>query len=149
MSVADAQQAALDRGLIFVLDDETEPVSFDSGLVSLVASQTPDSGIEVVIGDEVRVRIGSLIQRTVPDLVGLSQPEAEGLLGARGLILTVTGDTPVSAESGLVGMIATQQEAVDSEVGDGSTIHVTLGVLEEPPTTTTTTTTTTIPPPEA
>ena len=143
MSVAEAQQAALDRGLIFILDDETEPVAFDSGLVGLVASQTPEAGTEVVIGDEVRVRLGSLIQRRVPDLVGLSIPEAEGLLASRGLTLTVTGETPVSAESGLVGFIATQQEEVNSEVDDGSTIHITLGVLEQPPTTTTTSTTTT------
>jgi serine/threonine-protein kinase len=142
MSVAEAQQSALDRGLIFILDDETEPVSFDSGLVGLVASQTPDSGTEVIIGDEVRVRLGSLIQRKVPELVGLSIPEAEGLLASRGLTLTVTGETAVSAESGLVGFIATQEEEVDSEVGDGSTLHVTIGILEEPPTTTTTTTTT-------
>ncbi len=150
MTVAAAQQSALNRGLIFILDDETEPVTLDSGLVGLVAFQTPDNGTEVVIGDEVRVRLGTLIQRTVPDLVGLSQPEAEGLLASRGLTLTVTGDTPVAAGSGLVGKIATQEEAANSRVGDGSTIRVTLGVLEVPPTTTTTTTTTTpttLPPP--
>ncbi|MCP3975559.1 MAG: Stk1 family PASTA domain-containing Ser/Thr kinase [bacterium] len=134
MSVADAQQAALNRGLIFILEDDTEPVTFDSGLVGLVAAQTPGGGTEVIVGDEIRVRLGSLIQRTVPDLTGLTQEEAEALLADLGLTLEIVGDTPVEPDSGLDGLIAAQDEAVDSQVDDGSTIHVRMGIIVPPPT---------------
>jgi len=134
MSVADAQRRALDLGLIFILEDDTEPVTLDSGLVGLVAAQTPDGGTEVIVGDEVRIRLGSLIQRVVPDLSEMTQEDAETLLATLGLKLEVVGETPVEDEA-LAGLIVTQEEAADSEIGDGSTIHVTLGVFVPPPTT--------------
>lgn len=134
LSVADAQQAALNRGLIFILEDDTEPVTFESGLVGLVAAQDPEGGSEVIVGDEIRVRLGSLIQRTVPDLTGLTQEEAETLLADLGLKLEIVGDTPVEPDSGLEGLIAAQDEPLDSQVDDGSTIHVRLGIIVPPPT---------------
>jgi serine/threonine-protein kinase len=146
MSVAAAQQQALELGLIFILEDDTEPVTFDSGLDGLVAAQTPAGGGEVVIGDEVRVRIGSLIQREVPDLVGLSVEEAEVVLAEVGLRLEVIGETEVENEAD-AGLVATQEFEPGTELDDGTTIQVTVGIFVPPTTTTTTTTTTTLPPP--
>ena len=133
MTVADAQQAALDLGLIFVLEEDTEPVTFASGLDGLVAAQTPADGSEVVIGDEVRVRLGKLIQREVPDLIGMTVEEAEAALADLGLTLEVTGETEVTEEDELEGLIATQEQEAGSMVDDGSTIQVTIGVLAPPP----------------
>ena len=133
MTVADAQQAALDLGLIFVLEEDTEPVTFASGLDGLVAAQTPGDGSEVVIGDEVRVRLGKLIQREVPDLIGMTVQEAEAALADLGLTLEVTGESEVTEEDELEGLIATQEQEAGSNVDDGSTIQVTIGVLAPPP----------------
>ena len=60
-----------------------------------------------------------------------------------GLTLIVIGETEVPVESGLAGLIASQDQPAGTSVRDGSTVQVTIGVLP-PPTTTTTTTTTTI-----
>ncbi|NND03792.1 MAG: PASTA domain-containing protein, partial [Acidimicrobiia bacterium] len=133
MTVGDAQQAALDLGLIFVLEDDPEPVTADSGLDGLVAIQNPGFGSEVVLGDEVRVRIGSLIQREVPDLIGLTVEEAQTLLADLGLTLEVLGDTPVEDENEQ-DLIQTQSVEAGSEVDDGSIIQVTVGVFVPPPT---------------
>ena len=133
MTVGDAQQAALDLGLIFVLEDDPEPVTADSGLDGLVAVQNPASGAEVVLGDEVRVRIGTLIQREVPDLTGLTVEEAEIILTGLGLVLEVLGDTPVEDQN-QEGLIQTQNVEAGTEVDDGSVIQVTVGVFVPPPT---------------
>lgn len=134
MSVADAQRAALNLGLIFVLEDDSEPVTFESGLAGLVAAQRPRSGTEVVVGDEVRVRLGSLIQREVPDLVGMTVEDATEMLAGIGLELEVVGETPVSEEDELEGLIATQLPEAGTLVDDGSKVEVTIGVLIPPPT---------------
>ncbi|NND01484.1 MAG: Stk1 family PASTA domain-containing Ser/Thr kinase, partial [Acidimicrobiia bacterium] len=133
MTVGDAQQEALDLGLIFVLEDDPEPVTADSGLDGLVAFQNPRSGAEVVLGDEVRVRIGTLIQREVPDLTGLTVEEAQIILTDLGLVLEVIGDTPVEDENEQ-DLIQTQSIEAGSDVDDGSIIQVTVGVFVPPPT---------------
>ena len=133
MTVGDAQQAALDLGLIFVLEDDPEPVTADSGLDGLVAVQNPSTGSEVVLGDEVRVRIGTLIQREVPDLTGLTVEEAQTILTDLGLVLEVIGDTPVEDENEQ-GLIQTQSIEPGTEVDDGSVVQVSVGVFVPPPT---------------
>jgi len=133
MTVGDAQQAALDLGLIFVLEDDPEPVTADSGLDGLVAVQIPGSGSEVVLGDEVRVRIGTLIQREVPDLTGLTVEEAETILIDLGLVLEVIGDTPVEDQN-QEGLIQSQSVEAGTEVDDGSVIQVSVGIFVPPPT---------------
>ncbi len=133
MTVGDAQQEALDLGLIFVLEDDPEPVTADSGLDGLVAVQSPRSGAEVVLGDEVRVRIGTLIQREVPDLTGLTVEEAQIILDDLGLVLEVIGDTPVEDQD-QEGLIQTQSVEAGEEVDDGSVIEVSVGLFVPPPT---------------
>ena len=133
LPVGDAQQLALDLGLIFVLEDDPEPVTADSGLDGLVAVQNPGVGTEVVLGDEVRVRIGTLIQREVPDLIGLTVEEAQAVLDGLGLVLEVLGDTPVEDQE-QEGLIQTQSVEAGAMVDDGSVIQVTVGLFVPPPT---------------
>jgi beta-lactam-binding protein with PASTA domain len=80
------------------------------------------------------VSIGELIQREVPELIGLTQEEAAAALAEVGLVLEVTGETEVDPESGLVGLVATQDPEATVTVPDGSTVQVTIGVAPpEPP----------------
>jgi serine/threonine-protein kinase len=134
MTVDQARDTVTDLGLVFVLLDDTTPVTAGSDLDGLVASQSPPGGSTIKIGDEVRVSIGELIQREVPDLIGLTQEEAATALAEVGLVLEVTGETEVDPESGLVGLVATQDPEDTVTVPDGSTVQITIGVAPpEPP----------------
>ena len=103
-----------------------------SGLQGRVALQEPAAGTEMLPNDEVRIRLGVLRQAPVPDLIGMTEADARAELEARGLVLEVIGDTEVDEESGLDGLIATQDQLAGISVPDGTTIRVTLGVLPPP-----------------
>jgi beta-lactam-binding protein with PASTA domain len=86
--------------------------------------------------------IGALIQVTVPDLIGLSEEEADSLLTSMGLRLEVVGDSETE-DPELVGAVATQDPAEGTVLPDGSSVQATIGTLPPPTTTTTTAVTTT------
>jgi serine/threonine-protein kinase len=129
----EAHDAAEELGLILVVSDDTVEVSADSGLDGLVAQQNPESGTEVSAGSEITVRLGDVRQVTVPNLIGLSLEEAEAALEDRGLEIERVEDVVVDPDSGLEGLVAEQDPAVGTDVDDGSTVRVRIGVVEEPP----------------
>ncbi len=132
-TVPDAQALAAERGLTIVVDPETVDVTFASGLVGKIASQSPSPGTEVVFGDEIRVRLGVLLQVAVPDLTGMTEDDARAALLDVGLTLNVVGTVEVPPDSGLEGLIGSQDPSVGSLVDDGSVVTVALGVVTEPP----------------
>ena len=135
-SVPDAQRLAGERGLTIVVDPETVEVTQASGLVGMIAAQTPSAGTEVVFGAEIHVRLGVLIRVEVPDLVGLTQEEAEDALLDLGLTLVVGGTVEVPPDSGLENLVAGQSPEPGTMVDDGSVVSIDLGVVtppEEPP----------------
>ncbi len=141
------EEAVADLGLELIIDETPVPVTLASGLVGRVASMDPPSGSEVTINDAVRVGIGALQQFEVPNLVGMTQAEAQAALTSLGLQLDVLGEIQVDPNSGLVGRVAGQFPEAGALVDEGSAITVQVGVA--PATTTTTappTTTTTQPP---
>lgn len=141
-SIPEAQALASERGLTLVVDSETVPVSQDSGLVGMIAAQTPAAGTEAVFGDEIHVQLGVLLQVEVPDLTGMTEEEARAALLDLGLTLNVAGNVEVPPESGLEGKVAAQNPESGTMVDDGSVVTVDIGIVS-----TTTTTTTTEPPP--
>ncbi len=135
-SVVDANALATERGLTLVVDAETIEVTLASGLVGMIAAQSPSPGTEVVFGDEIHVRLGVLLQVSVPDLTGLSEEDARSALLAVGLTLNVVGTVEVPPESGLEGLVAGQTPEAGTMVDDGSVVSVDLGVVtpsEDPP----------------
>ncbi|MEA2002116.1 MAG: Stk1 family PASTA domain-containing Ser/Thr kinase [Actinomycetota bacterium] len=132
-TVDEAQTLAAERGLIIVIDLETEDVTLASGLVGKIASQTPAPGTEVVFGDEVHVRLGVLLQVEVPDLEGMAEDEARTALLEIGLTLNVVGTVEVPPDSGLEDLIGSQDPSAGSIVDDGSVVTVAIGVVTEPP----------------
>ncbi len=135
-SIPEAQALASERGLSLVVDSETVDVTQDSGLVGMIAAQTPSAGTEVVFGDEIHVKLGVLRQVQVPDLVGMSETDARAALLDRGLTLNVTGTVEVPADSGLEGVVAAQSPDAGTSVDDGSVVSVAIGVVTpttEPP----------------
>ena len=133
-TVEEAQSLASERGLIIVVDVETVDVTAASGLAGTIASQDPPPGTEVVAGDEIRVRLGVLVKVEVPDLTGLTEEEARSLLLDLGLTLNVVGTVEVPPDSGLEGLIGSQDPAAGTEIDDGSTVTAAIGVVtEEPP----------------
>jgi len=137
-SVIDAQAQASERGLTLVVDTETVPVSQDSGLVGMIASQTPPPGSDAVFGDEIHVRLGVLRQVEVPNLVGMTEEEASAALLEVGLTLNVVGTIEVPSDSGLEGLVAAQDPDSGSMVDDGSVVAVDIGVVTPSGSTTTT-----------
>jgi beta-lactam-binding protein with PASTA domain/predicted Ser/Thr protein kinase len=144
-TVEEAQALASELGLTITVDIERVPVTFASGLVNKIADQDPPPGTEVVFGDEVHVKLGTLVQVEVPDLEGVSEDDARVALLELGLTLNVVGTVEVPPDSGLEGLIGAQEPAAGTMVDDGSIVTVALGVITEPPPTTTTTTTTAAP----
>ena len=133
-TVDEARTIVSDLGLVFVQLETTTPVTADSGLDGLVATQSPPEGSTVNIGEEVAVSVGELIQVEVPDLIGLSEDDAADALEELGLTLEVVGNTEVDPEGDLIGMIATQEPSAGETVPDGSAVEVTIGVAPaEPP----------------
>jgi len=135
-SPQDAQSLAAERGLTLVVDTETVDVSLASGLVGMIAAQSPSAGTEVVFGDEIHVRLGVLLRVSVPDLEGMTEEEARTALLEVGLTLNVAGTVEVPPESGLEGLIAGQSPEPGNMVDDGSVVTVDIGVVtpeEEPP----------------
>lgn len=132
-TVEEAQALASELGLTIVVEIERIPVTFASGLVDKIATQTPTSGTEVVFGDEIRVQLGTLVQVAVPDLEGVSEDDARAALLDLGLTLVVEGTVEVPPDSGLEGLIGAQNPAPDTMVDDGSVVTVALGVVTVPP----------------
>ena len=135
-SPQDAQALAAERGLTLVVDTETVEVTLASGLVGMIAAQSPSAGTEVVFGDEIHVRLGVLLQVEVPDLEGMTEDQAREALLAAGLTLNVAGTVEVPPESGLEGLVAGQSPEPFQLVDDGSVVSIDLGVVtpeEEPP----------------
>jgi serine/threonine-protein kinase len=132
-TVEEAQALASERGLTITVEIERVPVTFTSGLVDKIASQTPTPGTEVVFGDEIRVQLGALRQVEVPDLTGATEDDARAALLELGLTLNVAGTVEVPPDSGLEGLIASQEPAAGATIDDGSVVTVALGVVTEPP----------------
>jgi serine/threonine-protein kinase len=142
-TVEQARRLATNLGMTFILEGDTVEVTLASGLEGLIAEQSPAPDIEAFPGDEMRVKIGVLIQVEIPSLFGLTVEEATAELEARGLVLEVVGTT-ITEDENLVDKVIEQDPAAGQRISDGSIIRVTVG--EPPPATTTTTTTTEAPP---
>ena len=133
-TVEEAQALASERGLVIVVDVETVDVTAASGLAGTIAAQDPPPGTEVVAGDEIQVRLGVLVKVAVPDLTGLTEEEARTRLLDVGLTLSVVGTVEVPPDSGLEGLIGSQDPAAGTEIDDGSVVTAAIGVVtEEPP----------------
>lgn len=135
-TVPEAQALAAERGLTIVVDPETVEVTLASGLVGKIATQDPAPGTEVLFGDEIHVRLGVLLQVEVPDLTGMTEEEARTALLELGLTLSVVGTVEVPPDSGLEGLIGSQDPAAGTSVDDGSVVTAAIGevtVEPEPP----------------
>jgi len=134
-SIPEAQALASERGLTLVVDSETVEVTKDSGLVGMIAAQTPSAGTQVAFGDEIHVRLGVILQVEVPDLTGKTEDEARSALLDVGLTLNVAGTVEVPPDSGLEGKVAAQNPDVGAMVDDGSVVTVDIGIVTpaEPP----------------
>jgi beta-lactam-binding protein with PASTA domain/serine/threonine protein kinase len=133
LSEQEARVMANDRGLMLVVDAETIEVTLASGLVGMIADQDPSAGTEVVFGDEVHVRLGVILQVEVPVLTGLTEDEARAALLDLGLTLIVEGTVEVPPDSGLEGVIGSQEPVFGTMVDDGSAVTVAIGVVTPPP----------------
>lgn len=133
-SETEARDYAAENGLVLIVDPETVDVTASSGLDQLVAAQDPAAGTEVKYGDEIHVRLGKLIEVTVPDLLGMDEEDATNALLDRGLTLNVVGTVEVTVESGLEARVVEQDPVAGTTVPDGSIVEVSLGIVP-PPTT--------------
>jgi beta-lactam-binding protein with PASTA domain len=101
---------------------------------------------EVQLGDTVLIVVSQgPAPVEVPDLIGLSQAEAEAALTELGL--TMVADTQGVADSEQDGLVIDQNPNAGEVLLPGDTVNVAIGEFTPPPTTAapTTTTTTTVP----
>ena len=127
--------------LVRVQDEHSDEVARD-----LVIRSDPVADSEVQLGDTVLIVVSQgPAPVEVPDLVGLSQAEAEAALAELGL--TMVADTQGVADSSQDGLVIDQNPNAGEVLVPGDTVNVAIGEFTPPPTTTTTTTTTTTAPP--
>jgi beta-lactam-binding protein with PASTA domain/predicted Ser/Thr protein kinase len=107
-----------------------------------VLSQSPAAGSSVGAGSKVSLTVAKASNEVaVPKVVGQSETQAAAALGGAGFSPSVV-TTPTS-EQGKVGVVLKQSPAAGHVARKGSTVTLTVGVLETTPTTPTTPTTTT------
>jgi serine/threonine-protein kinase len=124
----------------------TEQVSAGAAAGSVLA-QSPKAGSSVETGSKVNLTVAKASNEVaVPKVVGQSETQAAAALGGAGFAPRVV-NAPVS-EQGQVGVVLKQSPGAGTTARKGSTVTLTVGVLETPttPTTPTTTTPTTTPP---
>jgi eukaryotic-like serine/threonine-protein kinase len=131
----------------------TEQVSAGAAAGSVLA-QSPKAGSSVESGSKVDVTVAKASNDVaVPKVVGQSETQASATLGGAGFAPSVV-NAPVSEQS-KVGIVLKQHPSAGTTARKGSTVTLTVGVLETPttptqttttPTTTTQTTTTPTPP---
>ena len=137
---ATAQLQALGL-LVRVQDEYSDEVARD-----LVIRSDPVADTEVQLGDTVLIVVSQgPAPVEVPDLIGLSQAEAEAALAELGL--TMVADTQGVADSEQDGLVIDQNPNAGEVLLPGDTVNVAIGEFTPPPTTAapTTTTTTTVP----
>jgi eukaryotic-like serine/threonine-protein kinase len=132
MTLNNARNAAEDAKLTLV-DEGTVEVSLASGLIGLVAEQTPEGGETAVAGSEVRVKIGVVTKVAVPDFSGMTLAQAEDAADEVGLNVSDGGSTQETDDPALDGTVATQNPAQGQSVDEGSTVLLTLYEYIEPP----------------
>ena len=115
--------------LELVVAGETVEVTADSGLDGLIAAQDIPAGTEVEPQSEVTVQLGLVPRSIVPPLVGLNEAQAQATLAGVALQLAVGGTTEV--ELSQVGTVLTQDPSAETEVFQGSTVTVTIGVARQ------------------
>jgi eukaryotic-like serine/threonine-protein kinase len=126
--------------LVRVQDEHSDEVARD-----LVIRSDPVADSEVQLGDTVLIVVSQgPAPVEVPDLVGLTQAEAEAALAELGL--TMVADTQGVADSSQDGLVIDQNPNAGEVLVPGDTVNVAIGEFTPPPTTTTTTTSTTTPP---
>ncbi|MFI4990443.1 MAG: Stk1 family PASTA domain-containing Ser/Thr kinase [Solirubrobacterales bacterium] len=117
----------------------TEQVSAGATAGSVLA-QSPKAGSSVETGSKVDLTVAKASNEVaVPKVVGQSETQASAALGGAGFTPRVV-NAPVSEQS-QVGVVLKQSPAAGRTARKGSTVTLTVGVLETPTTPTTTTTT--------
>ncbi|MET0697409.1 MAG: Stk1 family PASTA domain-containing Ser/Thr kinase [Acidimicrobiia bacterium] len=142
LSERDATAQLQSLGLLVRVQDEySAEVARD-----LVIRSDPVADSEVQLGDTVLIVVSQgPAPVEVPDLIGLSQAEAEAALAELGL--TMSADTQGVADSEQDGLVIDQNPNAGEVLLPGDTVNVAIGEFTPPPTTAapTTTTTTTVP----
>ena len=141
MSERDAVAALTDLGLKFSVNEE-----FDGTVASGNVIRTePPADAEVLSGDTILLVVSKGPEPVeVPNLLGLTEGQAETVLDQDGLVLNVSASTQPVADPAQDGLIVDQIPGAGNTAFPGDIVTVTLGEYIPPPTTTPPTTT---PPP--
>ncbi len=119
----------------------TQQVSAGAAAGSVLA-QSPKAGSSVETGSKVNLTVAKASHEVaVPKVVGQSETQASAALGGAGFTPRAV-NAPVSEQS-QVGVVLKQSPTAGTTARKGSTVTLTVGVLETPTTTPTTPTTTT------
>ena len=127
----EARTEVVNLGLIYLVGDPTD-VTAASGLAGRVAAQQPGSGTDVVIGDEIEVSIGQLIQVRVPDLIAMTREQAEAALAEDGFNMFDAGFVDADPGLQLAGLVAQQDPEAGLFLPDGSTVTIWISRAQVP-----------------
>jgi serine/threonine-protein kinase len=125
LTVAEASNILGQAG--FEVDQQSEPSdTVDEGTV--IRTDPPKGSVQPK-GTRVTIFVSSGPQLvSVPTVVGLSQEDATDMLEAAGFVVAV--EEQAVEDEGQVGIVQTQSPGADEEAPEGSTVTITVGVLQ-------------------
>ena len=123
MSTNQAESTLNNVGLLTVVSSQTVEVPISSGLLGNVADQTPNAGVTVEVGTEVTVMLGVATQVAVPNVEGMTVPDAQTAAANVGLNVDILG-TVVTGDQALDGLVQSQDPAAATLVDEGSFVQL-------------------------
>jgi serine/threonine-protein kinase len=140
LTQAEANASLNALGLFLVVDTETVEVSIASGNIGKIAEQAPPAGQTVEVGAQVTVKLGVIRTVEVPDVMCMTEEDAEEAAIEAGMSFVVIDETPASNPSD-EGKIESQGPSAGTMVDEGTVLEVTVyGPAPPPPTSTTSST---------
>jgi serine/threonine-protein kinase len=126
MSESQAQQALDNAGL--KMETEEEYVTSPSQQVGVVVDQDPAAGDKVDEGDTVKATISAELD--MPNVLGMTQSEAEDALDEAGLKSITINETPVT-EPNMVGKVTAQNPQAGTPVTEDTRVTLEIGKESE------------------
>jgi serine/threonine-protein kinase len=126
MTESQAQQALDNAGLKMVTEDEY--ITNQSQQVGVVVDQDPAAGDKVDDGATITTKVSA--ELTMPNLLGMTQSEAEDTLDEAGLKSVTVTEAPVT-DTSLIGKVTAQDPKAGTPVAENTRVSLEIGKESE------------------
>ena len=126
MSESQAQQTLDNAGL--KMETEDKYITSQSQQVGVVVDQEPAAGGKVDEGDTIKLKVSA--ELTMPNLLGMTQKDAEDALDKAGLKSITVSEAPVT-DTSLIGKVTAQDPSAGTAVTENTRVSLEIGKESE------------------